>query len=121
MLHFNSSLYLAIVRHLCLSGSTILFIEGYDNYCDTGGHETVTEETLRDLFARFRDFVTSKNIPEIKKFIASYVDKVIIYNEHVEVLFKLDAAGVAIDGTFAEEFAATADKRELFRLNVDAV
>jgi len=83
--------------------------------------QLITEETLRELFARFREFVSSKNIPEIKKFIASYVDKVIIFQDHVEVLFKLDAAGVAIDGAHIEQFAAAADKKELFRFGSDAV
>jgi hypothetical protein len=47
--------------------------------------------------------------------------EVIIYNDHVEVIFKLDAAGVAIDGTNHEDFAASLDKQELFRLSSDAV
>ena len=74
----------------------------------------ITEEVLRQLFTEFKGFVTSRNIPEIKKFIGSYVDKVIIYNEHVDVIFKLDAAGIALDGTEIDAFAATVAKKELF-------
>lgn len=58
---------------------------------------------------------------EIKKFIVSYVEKVNIYNDHVEVIFKLDAAGVAIDYTQHDDFSASVDKSKLFRLSSDAV
>ncbi|GED35025.1 hypothetical protein [Brevibacillus centrosporus] len=47
----------------------------------------ITEDTLRQLFATFKEYVTQKNIPEIKKFIGSYVEKVIVYKEHVDVIF----------------------------------
>ena len=49
----------------------------------------VTEEMLRGLFAMFRNFVTERDIPEIKKFIGNYVEKVIVYKDHVEVVFFL--------------------------------
>ncbi|MDF2651229.1 MAG: recombinase [Paenibacillus sp.] len=82
---------------------------------------SVSEDTLRELFASFREYVTTKNIPEIKKFISSYVDKVIIYNDHVEVIFKLDAAGISVDGTEFDAFAATVAKKELFGSREDAM
>ncbi len=41
------------------------------------------------MFSMFRKFVTEKNIPECKKFIDSYVDKVIVYKDHLEVSFKV--------------------------------
>jgi len=37
----------------------------------------------------FKSYVAEKNIPEIKKFIGSYVEKVIVYKEHVDVIFKI--------------------------------
>lgn len=37
----------------------------------------------------FKQFVTEKNIPECKKFINSYVNKVIVYKDHLEVTFKV--------------------------------
>ncbi|MDQ7093095.1 hypothetical protein REC12_05795 [Desulfosporosinus sp. PR] len=33
--------------------------------------------------------MTEKNIPEFKKFINSFVDKVIVYKDHLEVTFKV--------------------------------
>lgn len=49
----------------------------------------VSEEQVRTLFAMFREFVKERNIPECKKFIQSYVDKVIVYKDHVEVIFNV--------------------------------
>ena len=37
----------------------------------------------------FKQFVTEKNIPECKKFIQSYVEKVVVYQGHLEVTFKM--------------------------------
>ncbi|WP_246066951.1 hypothetical protein [Paenibacillus koleovorans] len=82
---------------------------------------TITEDVLRQLFAEFKEFVATRNVPEIKKFIGSYVDKVIIYDEHVEVIFKLDAAGISLDGTEIDAFAATVAKKDLFGMKQDAV
>ena len=49
----------------------------------------ITEEKLRQMFKMFKQFVTEKNIPECKKFINSYVDKVMVYKDHLEVIFKV--------------------------------
>lgn len=49
----------------------------------------ITEEQVKQLFSMFRDFVTQRNIPECKKFIQNYVDKVIVYKDHVEVIFNV--------------------------------
>ncbi|KAF6563859.1 hypothetical protein G9G64_25115, partial [Paenibacillus sp. EKM207P] len=37
-------------------------------------------------------------LPEIKKFIGSYVEKVIVYKEHVEVIFKLQVVDLINGG-----------------------
>ena len=49
----------------------------------------ITEENLRNMFKMFKQFVTEKNIPECKKFIQSYVQKVVVYQDHLEVTFKV--------------------------------
>lgn len=49
----------------------------------------ITEDTLKSMFRLFKQFVAEKNIPECKKFIDSYVDKVIVYKGHLEVTFKV--------------------------------
>ncbi|MCO5387283.1 MAG: hypothetical protein NHB14_17680 [Desulfosporosinus sp.] len=47
----------------------------------------ITEDSLMKMFKMFKQFVTEKNIPECKKFIDSYVEKVIVYKDHLEVSF----------------------------------
>lgn len=49
----------------------------------------VTEGALQQLFSTLKQHVAERNIPEIKKFIGSYVEKVIIYKEHVELILNL--------------------------------
>ena len=39
------------------------------------------------MFSRFKDFVLERNIPECKKFIGDYIKEVIVYKDHVEVVF----------------------------------
>jgi site-specific DNA recombinase len=49
----------------------------------------INEEMIYNLINASREFVRTKNISECKNFIQSYVEKVIVYNERVEVLFKI--------------------------------
>jgi site-specific DNA recombinase len=49
----------------------------------------ITEETIIDLVNRSRDFVRTRNIPECRNFIESYVDKVLVYANKVVVQFKI--------------------------------
>lgn len=49
----------------------------------------ITEEQVKNLFSMFRGFVKERNIPECKKFIQNYVDKVIVYKDHVEAIFSV--------------------------------
>lgn len=54
----------------------------------------ITEDTLRQLLSQFGAHLVNRDFPEIKKFIGNYVDKVIVYQEHVEVIFKLQVVGL---------------------------
>jgi len=49
----------------------------------------ITEDTIIDLVNRSKEFVQTRNIPECRNFIDSYVEKVIIYGDKVEVQFKI--------------------------------
>ncbi len=55
----------------------------------------ITEETLRQLLSQFGTHIVNRDLPEIKKFIGSYVEKVIIYEKHVEVIFKVPVVDLA--------------------------
>ncbi|WP_312258489.1 recombinase family protein [Romboutsia ilealis] len=49
----------------------------------------ITEEQIRGMFSRFKEFVLERNIPECKKFIGDYIKEVIVYTDHVEVVFNV--------------------------------
>lgn len=49
----------------------------------------LTEQEIRSLFSVFKSYVAEKNIPECKKFIASYVDQVVVYKDKVSVTLKV--------------------------------
>jgi hypothetical protein len=58
-----------------------------------GKDKVLTEEEIRKLFSAFKSFVAEKNIPECKKFIASYVDRVVVYKDKVAVTLKVFVDG----------------------------
>lgn len=49
----------------------------------------ITEDQVKKLFSMFREFVMERNIPECKKFIQNYVDKITVYKDHIEVSFNV--------------------------------
>lgn len=49
----------------------------------------VTADSMRKMFSMFKQFVRERNIPECKKFIDSYVEKVLVFNDRLEVKFKV--------------------------------
>lgn len=51
--------------------------------------QIVTEEDVRKLLNNFSGYVISRNIPECKKFIQDFVKEVVVYKEHIEVIFNV--------------------------------
>lgn len=51
--------------------------------------EVILKEQVKNLFLMFRSFVIERDIQECKKFIQNYLDKVIVYKDHVEVIFNV--------------------------------
>ena len=49
----------------------------------------ITEDQIRGMFRRFKDFVLTRNLPECKKFISDYVKEVIVYRDHIELIFNV--------------------------------
>lgn len=49
----------------------------------------LTSEQMKKLFSVFKQFVTEKNLPECKKYIDHYVDKILVYHDHVELTLKV--------------------------------
>lgn len=51
--------------------------------------QVVTEEMLRGAISMFQTFVKERNIPECKRFISSFVDKVEVFDTTIEVTIKV--------------------------------
>ena len=49
----------------------------------------ITEDQIRRMFGKFKDFVLTRNLPECKKFIGDYIKEVIVYKDHIEVVFNV--------------------------------
>ena len=49
----------------------------------------ITEDQIRSMFGKFKDFVLTRNLPECKKFIGDYIKEVIVYKDHIEVIFNV--------------------------------
>lgn len=49
----------------------------------------ITEDQIRGMFGKFKEFVLTRNLPECKKFISDYVKEVIVYRDHIEVIFNV--------------------------------
>ncbi|MEG0843014.1 MAG: recombinase family protein [Romboutsia sp.] len=58
---------------------------------ESNGVESVdiTEDQIRSMFAKFKEFVLTRNLPECKKFISDYVKEVVVYRDHIEVIFNV--------------------------------
>jgi site-specific DNA recombinase len=52
-------------------------------------NQIVTEADVRNLLSDFSGYVISRNVPECKKFIRDFVKEIIVYKEHVEVIFNV--------------------------------
>jgi len=50
----------------------------------------ITEDMIIELINRSKDYVRTRNIPEIRQFINAYVEKVVVYQDTVDVVFKIN-------------------------------
>lgn len=50
----------------------------------------VSEQIVSELVEKSKDFIKSKNLPQCKIFIESYIDRVMVFDEYVEVKFKIN-------------------------------
>jgi site-specific DNA recombinase len=74
------------------------FVEGYLRDIRLKNNiATISEGTIYELICKSKDFVQTRNIAECQNFIHSYIEKVIVYNERVEVLFKIHVPDNASD------------------------
>jgi len=53
----------------------------------------ISEAVITDLITQSQEFVQTKNIQQCRNFIQNYVDRVVVYADQVEVLFKINLPG----------------------------
>ncbi|MBA8933570.1 vacuolar-type H+-ATPase subunit I/STV1 [Clostridium beijerinckii] len=62
-------------------------------------NQIVTEADVRGLLSNFSGYVISRNVPKCKKFIRDFGKEVIVYKEHIEVIFNVSFSCVPSMGT----------------------
>ena len=69
----------------------VYFVVKVELYIENNAVESVniTEEQIRSMFSKFKEFVLTRNLPECKKFISDYVKEVIVYRDRIEVIFNV--------------------------------
>ncbi len=50
----------------------------------------ISENMVCDLVEKAKEFIKNKNLPECKSFINSYIEKVVVYSEKVQIRFKIN-------------------------------
>jgi len=71
----------------------------------------VTEGELRALLSRFRQAIEDNDIAEMRRFVTAYVHQVIVYQDHVEVTFRMQSSGPI--GTDSLAVRSTSDRKGL--------
>jgi site-specific DNA recombinase len=51
---------------------------------------TISEDMIFDLICQSRDFLKSHNRVECRKFLETYIEKVLVYRDNVEVKLKIN-------------------------------
>ena len=63
---------------------------------------SVTEDDVQKLIDQFKDYIKYRNLDECKKFIHRFVNKVIIYRNHIEVEYKFSLNIIDDSSTYIE-------------------
>lgn len=58
------------------------------NINDTVKMSAINEDAINRLIEKSRDFVKTKNISEYRNFIENYIEKVIVFNDRVEIILR---------------------------------
>lgn len=66
-----------------------VYLEGYIEELTLNKNLLISEEIVAELVEKSKEFVRTKNLPECKVFINSYIERVTVYEEEVEVKFRL--------------------------------
>ena len=69
--------------------------------------EPITEADLRLLLDNFRQYIRERNVPEIKKFLASFIQKVVVFRDHVVVVLFLAQFSVYANDSLSFEVSTS--------------
>lgn len=79
----------------------------------------MSEDMVCELVEKSKQFIKSRNLPECKAFINSYVEKVIVYSDKVQVKFKINVPNK--DNTALEPLIVEESKETIYTHYKDAV
>ena len=57
---------------------------------DKNTSNAISEAIVKELIAKSSEFLTTHKLSECRNFITSYIDKVVVYENKIEVIFKID-------------------------------
>lgn len=60
-----------------------------DSISAENGLTNISEDMLRSYFSVMKRHVRDRNMPEIKRFIASYIDRVVVYGDRIDVFYQV--------------------------------
>jgi site-specific DNA recombinase len=91
-----------------------IYLEKYINELTYLKRESlITEEEILELVNQSKEFVKTKNLVECRQFIKTYINKVIVYNDRVEVVFNINIPNESVNTI--EAMKNTEDKKALLR------
>jgi site-specific DNA recombinase len=74
------------------------FVEGYiEELSQHNSIPAISEGMILDLINKSKEFVRTRNIAECQNFIQNYIDKVLVFSDRVEILFKINVPGENCD------------------------
>lgn len=73
---------------------------------------TITEDVVRQYLSSFKTYILKRDMPQIKKFIDSYVERVDVYRDKVKVKFKV-LLSVDEQNTVEYAFENAASRKEV--------
>jgi site-specific DNA recombinase len=79
----------------------------------TSNTAILSEEMIIELINKSKECLTSRNIPECRKILSSYIDKVVAYRDKVKIFFKIhvpDNENTALSQLTSEEDRKTLQK-----------
>jgi site-specific DNA recombinase len=74
------------------------FLEAYIKEMDLKRKSSlISEEVILELIYKSKDFIMNRNFAECRNFIHSYIEKVVVFEDRVEVFFKIQVPDAVTD------------------------